>query len=179
MIALSRLPDQLQAGDSYVITLVRSDYPASAGWSLRWVLSGASHTQLESQASGDAHVFTLDTEKTGGLTAGPYRTSLRAENGPARLTIEVRPLRVLADLSTFAPGEGLSHARRMLALCQEARANILRGELKSYMINGRQTMLHTLDEVAREEARWRVEVAREESPKKAGGRYLPVTFVRR
>jgi hypothetical protein len=57
-------------------------------------------------------------------------------------------------VATAAPGELQSYAEQMLAICRQARQDILSGQVKLYMIAGRQVQLHTLDDVRREENYW-------------------------
>ena len=173
---LTSIPAQLQAGDTYRLLLSEPDYPTTDGWVLRFVLAGKSNKHWNSEAEGDLHVIALANLDT--LKAGQYAWSLSATLNAERRTFRQGRLTVLADLGALLPGEGQSLAERMLAICQTARENILRGELKGYMINGRQVQMHTLDEVAREEARWQAVKARENGAGRAGF-HIGVRFARR
>ncbi len=177
MPALTSIPATIVAGDSYVITLSLPAYPASAGWEIAFAANGPGAISKGAAPSGDAHVLTLTAPETGPLEPGRYQYRLRAQkaDGTAE-TFERKGLVVEVDVGAAGPGELQSEAERMLALCKTARENILRGEMKMYMIRGRQVMLHSLAEVAKEEAHWRRELAAER--RGSSFRRRPVTFVR-
>lgn len=160
MADLYAIPTTIQAGDSYALLLSFSDYPATSGWALNLAVAGKIAKAWTSAAEGSSHRFTLTATETAALEAGSYSYRIRATDGTTATTVESGVITVLDDIGTFADGEGQPYAERMLAICQTARENILRGELKLYMIGGRQVQLHTLAEVAREEAHWRSQVAR-------------------
>lgn len=173
---LTSIPAQLQAGDTYRLLLSEPDYPVADGWVLRLVLAGSSNKHWDSTPEGTRHVIALTHLDT--LEAGSYAWSLRATLNDERRTFRQGRLVILADLGALLPGQGQSIADRMLAICQTARENILRGELKGYMLNGRQVQMHTLDEVAREEARWQAVKARERGAGRAGF-HIGVRFTKR
>ncbi|MFN8992229.1 MAG: hypothetical protein ACK5X3_00945 [Pseudomonadota bacterium] len=174
---LTGVPASIVAGDSYVITLSLPAYPATAGWAIAFSANGPGAITKAAVPSGDAHVLTLTAAETATLDAGRYQYRLRASkvDGTAE-TFERGGVVVELDIGAAGPGELQSYAERMLALCKAARENILRGEMKMYMIGGRQVMLHTLADVAKEEAHWRRELSRE----RRGSAFVrrPVTFVR-
>lgn len=174
---LTSVPASIIAGDSYIITLSPSAYPASAGWTVKFAANGPGAIAKDTTPSGDSHVLTLTTNDTASLEAGRYQYRLRAERtGGIAETYDRGGIQVEIDIGSAGPGELQSHAERMLALCKTARENILRGEMKMYMIGGRQVMLHTLADVAKEEAHWRRELARER--RGSAFQRRPVTFVR-
>jgi hypothetical protein len=146
---LTRIPATITSGDSVAVTLTRPDYPATAGWSLTWALAGPSVVTVASVAAGAAHTLTLTATQTAVLSAGAYRWSLRAVNGSTSATIEVGRLTVEADLATLAAGETLDWAEKTLTIAKAALAGTLEGEMKMYMIAGRQVMTFSPDELMR------------------------------
>ena len=101
--------------------------------------------------------------QTAALDPGLYQYRLRATSSTEAITYESGTLTVAQDLATAAAGDLTSYAEQMLAVCRTARQNVLTGEMKTYMVGGRQVQLHTLDEIAREEARWQSRVNIERS----------------
>lgn len=151
---LRALPDRLTPGDSYDIVLTLSDYPASAGWSLRWTLAGPQTFDKTSTASGDAHAFTLSATDTGVLVAGVYGSQLRVTDGTRVRTLPGFPatVRVDDDLSKFAPGEhdGPAWWDELIKACRAQLLNTMRGGgMLSYMVSGRQVMFQSADQVRR------------------------------
>ena len=176
MATLTEIPTQLMQGDSYAITLSPTAYPATDGWALSFAVAGATEQQWASAPSGDAHAFTLTTAQTAALTPGAYRWRLRATDGTATETFDNGVLEVLADIGAASAGSLQSYPERMLAICRLARESVLAGESRSFMIDGRQMMFHSLAELAKEEAHWRRELAAER--RGSSFRKRPVTFVR-
>jgi hypothetical protein len=176
--ALTEIPSALVAGDSLSVTLTRSAYPAASGWSVSFAMAGPSETIVKTlAASGDSHVLTLGASETEPMAAGVWTYRLRATKSGESTTFEVGKLSVTRDLATFGAGETLSYAAQMLAACKEARKDILSGQFKSYLVAGRQVAFHSLDELAREQARWQAAVSAETSG--SVFRSAPVGFVRR
>jgi hypothetical protein len=156
------MPTQITAGDSLAVTLSLTDYPAPT-WSVSLALAGPSIVSTASVASGTSHALTLTTVQTAALDPGLYQYRLRATSSTEAITYESGTLTVAQDLATAAAGDLTSYAEQMLAVCRTARQNVLTGEMKPYMVGGRQVQLHTLDEIAREEARWQSRVNIERS----------------
>lgn len=96
--SLSSMPAVFTAGDSLPLLVSLSDFPASAGWTLTWVLvpaaGGAAVTIGPTSASGDSHAVTVAPGTTVGWVAGVYRWQLRAS------------LTVLTDVTRFTVAEG-------------------------------------------------------------------------
>lgn len=159
---LTAIPLQITAGDSLAVTLSLTDYPAPT-WSVSLSLAGPSIASTTSVASGTSHALTLTSTQTAALDAGLYQYALRATSGTSAETFQKGTLTVAQDLATATAGQLTSYAEQMLTICRTARQNLLTGEMKTYMIGGRQVQLHTLDEVAREEARWQSRVNIERS----------------
>lgn len=174
---LTAIPDAITAGDSLDATLSYADYLASQGWSLALALRGPTALDKALTASGDSFTLALTAADTAALTEGLHRWSLRATNAGAVKTADAGILVVEPDITAASAGDLTSYAERMLAICRTARENILAGEMTSYMIDGSQVQMHTLDQVAREEARWLRALATE---RRGGAAFssLPVAFCR-
>ena len=76
-MAIASVPDieptEIYAGDSVTWKIENSDYTASAGWTLKYVLLNSSkQITITSSASGDDHLIELSTATTGAYTAGTY-----------------------------------------------------------------------------------------------------------
>lgn len=116
MATLTDIPARLTAGDSASWTIEASDYPASAGWSMRYALVSASaRVQLDSTASGDAHVFALSTTVSATLTPGRWSWQRYAVRTGERVTLGSGALEVLPNLDNASTGlDTRSSARAML-----------------------------------------------------------------
>lgn len=151
---LAQVPASLAAGDSLSLRLAYADYPASGGWAATLYLRGPSVLDAAAVASGDQFVWTVPAASTAPLTPGLYQYVIRVAKGTEAATVESGALTLTANVATAAPGELQSYAEQMLAICRQARQDILSGQIKMYMIAGRQVLMHTLDDVRREENYW-------------------------
>lgn len=97
MITPTREPQTIYAGDSVTWQKSLADYPASAGWSLRYDLGGPATIQINSSADGDAHLTDIPAATTTNWGAGTYSWALRAINGSQRITIATGILEIKAD----------------------------------------------------------------------------------
>lgn len=144
---LTSLPRILQAGDAYVIDLTLSSYPASAGWTAQYAVRGATTQDWTSAPVGDTHRLTLSAESTGQLSAGANQFALRMTNGSSVVTAQSGVVEVRANVLNLAAGEGQSWAEKTLAVVEAVLNNTATGEMKMYMIGGRQVQTHSLKEL--------------------------------
>lgn len=113
------------AGDSLQFQRSLPDFPASAGWSLHYVLtslapqSGIQVAQFDSTASGDYHAVSVDGFAAG-LDAGDYLLSGYAVNGAERHRIYYAELTIAADLSDGGASQAVltTHAQRMITILE-------------------------------------------------------------
>ena len=161
MADLTALPTRLLAGDSYTITLTYADYPASAGWALRYAVAGVDVKTWTSAADGDAHVLTLTAAETAGLIAGTYNYQLRAVLGDTAETVERGLLAIEADLAAVAPGASANYWEGLKRDAETAlTALVAGGAVQMVTILGRQTMFRSPDDLLRLIARCDHEIAK-------------------
>lgn len=159
MPTLTAIPPTIVAGDSYSIALSLADYPASAGWSLLLAIAGPSSEDWTSVADGDRHLLTLSSASTTPLEAGGHRYAVKAINGSTVTTVERGILTVEADVAAMPPGTGTLWAEKALAVVEAALSNTLDGEMRMFMIDGRQVQTFSLAELTTLRSRLRQEVA--------------------
>lgn len=128
-------PTQLHAGDSIAWERDVPAYPAAAGWSLRYVLSGPARHVLEALATAPYRIE-LAAADTASWAPGLYRWVALAINGTQRLTVDSGTLEVAANLETAEPSDARSHAQRMLALIEAALEKRIPKDQQSYEIDG-------------------------------------------
>ena len=155
---LTAIPATITAGDSYAITLSLTEYPAPT-WALSYAIAGPSVQSWTSTASGDVHLLTLTAAETAALGAGTYQFRVRATRSGDVVTVQTGVQTVVADIGRAAPSEYVSWAQRTLAVVEAALSNTLTGEMKMYMIWGRQVQTFTPDELFKARARLKAEIA--------------------
>ena len=100
IIALTAEPSSLFAGDSINWQITVADYPASAGWTLKYNAVGSSgRFALSGAADGDQHIISAASAVTGAYPPGIYSLIKYVTNGTDQITLERLPLTVLANLA--------------------------------------------------------------------------------
>lgn len=114
-------PTSLRAGDTW--TWRREDlgdYPASAGWTLKYYFRNATHKfDLTATADGDAYAVTVAKADTG-KTPGWYDWLAVVESDTERHEVDAGRLHVLPNLATDAVYDARSFARKMLEYVEAA-----------------------------------------------------------
>jgi hypothetical protein len=109
-------PQQLFAGDSITWKRTLADYPASAGWYLKYrLLSAAGLIDIQSQADGDDHLVTISAAVSAEWAAGTYTVQTIVTNDTDRYTLATGIITVVADsLAATAATDTRTQARRIL-----------------------------------------------------------------
>ena len=114
---LTTEPAALYAGDSINWQIALADFPASAGWTLKYnaVASGGRFT-LASVASGDDHAVTALASETAAYAPGTYSTAKYIEHSDGtRVTLAELSLIVKPNLAgKTAAFDNRSHVKRTL-----------------------------------------------------------------
>lgn len=138
------IPAQLTAGDTWTWERSLSDYPASDGWVLSYGIVGELHLEWDGDwhtADGALHVIAIPMAVTADLgSGGSYRFVEYATKAATseRFTLCTEVRLVAADPAQFAPGDGLSWARRMLTKCEAFLEGHLEDGVQYQMIGTRQ-----------------------------------------
>ncbi|RMO79806.1 hypothetical protein ALQ33_200093 [Pseudomonas syringae pv. philadelphi] len=128
-------PKQIHAGDSAIWSRAVPDRPASAGWGLRYVLSGPERHTVEALPTTPYQVE-IKAETTAIWAPGLYRWVALAFRGEQRLTVATGTLEVGANLETADPVDARSHAQKMLTLIEAALEKRIPKDQQSYEIDG-------------------------------------------
>jgi hypothetical protein len=109
-------PQKFSAGDTITWTESLADYPASAGWTLKYRFSGPGQIDLTSVADGDNHKITIAKAASAEYGAGMYQWQSYVENMSERHTINFGMSAILADLTQVASDaeyDARSHVRKV------------------------------------------------------------------
>jgi hypothetical protein len=126
---LTSEPASITAGDTISWTIALPDYPATAGWTLKYkAVCAAGYFAMVSSADGDNHIVTADKATTAAYVAGSYTLSRYVESATERVTIDNLTLEVLPDLAAkTAAYDNRSHTKKTLDAIEavlEGRASI-------------------------------------------------------
>jgi hypothetical protein len=146
---LTAIPATITSGDSYAITLSLAEYPAPT-WALSFALAGVDVLSVSSTASGTSHLLTLTAAQTTALGAGLYQFRVRATSGSTVETVTTGICTVAADIGALAAGEGVSYWQCLKTAAEAALLTLVdSGAPQMVMINGRQTMFRSPDDLRR------------------------------
>lgn len=166
-------PTQIHAGDSAAWSRDVPDRPASAGWGLRYVLSGPDRHVIEALQTSPFRV-----ELSAGVTAawapGLYRWVAMAWRGDQRLTVASGALDVAPNLETADPVDARSHAQKMLVLIEAALEKRIPKDQQSYEIDGMRLDRIPIERLDTLRTKYQREIQRAKSSRWALGR--PVKF---
>lgn len=115
MVTQKREPVKITAGDTISFTKSLADYPASAGWSLKYVLrGGADPITFISTANGDDHVILVPASTTAVWLPADYEITGFAEFAGARNPIYIATITVSINVEVNDPGDTRTHAQKMI-----------------------------------------------------------------
>lgn len=157
---LTAIPSTLIIGDSLDVLLTLTNYPASAGWGVNFAMAGIDTFTKDCTASGDAHALAVLSTETAILTAGQYRYRLRAALGAVVETFEVGVMTLTADIGAAAADTLSPWEERTLTIVEAALSGTLTGEMRRYMIAGRQVETFAIGELMDLRNKLRTEIAR-------------------
>ncbi len=116
------MPTKFHAGESLKWTVSLSDFPASAGWTLRYALVNDSAIyRFDTDASGDDHAVDVPAATTAQWVPGSYHWTAYVDNASGeRHVVGDGTVRVLHDVTSSKPSDTRSHARKVLDAIEAA-----------------------------------------------------------
>ncbi len=135
----ANLPDQFAAGTTVCYRRRLTDFPASAGWTLRVHLAGASVLAKTAAADGDDFLIAIEaTDTEGGFVAGLYKWVERVSNAGGEVYEVGRgSVTVLPNLAEASEGSEQEWIERAIAMLRAHIEGRLPAGMESYQIAGR------------------------------------------
>lgn len=166
-------PTVLTAGNSWQWDQTYSDYPASDGWALEYVLTGAHESVITIAATDNAGTWEIrvPSATTAEYTPGSFRLVGLVSDGTDRHVVYSAPLSVLPDPASATPDEG--HAEKMLAKIRARIEERMDEDTSSYSVAQRALQKEDLAQLRRMEA-----VYAERVSQSRGGSFLQPVRVR-
>jgi hypothetical protein len=157
------IPSEIFAGDTFKWKVSLSDFPASSGWTLKYVFTNGTDGEgpFSATADGDDHQMTVSAATTSAWTAGAYTFVAYVEAGSDRVTIDEGAITVKADRSAGAAYDGRTHARTTLDAVEAVIENRATLDQMKYSIAGRSLDRMPVDDLLKFRAEYRKEVAQE------------------
>lgn len=175
-----REPTEVAAGDTITWTRVLPDYPASAGWTLKYALRGPAVVNLEASPDGDN--FLVEIAPADLTVSGIYYTQGYAEKDGVRHTVFSGRIQVNPNLVEAAAGyDGRSHAAKVIAAIEAVIEGKATRDQQEMWIDGEKIVRTPFDDLIRIRSRYRHELAAEIAREKRkqgrrGGRAVKITF---
>lgn len=109
------IPKQIRAGDTLDWTDSVSEYKASEGYTLKYVLAADNIITLTGVANGADHDFDVTAVDTAKWVPGVYSYQAYVEKGAIQHTIETGTVEILVNLRVQKEGfDGRSHVKKVL-----------------------------------------------------------------
>lgn len=172
-------PTRVTAGDTITWLKSLSDYPASAGWTLAYVLINASGKQsITATASGADHLVSISAAASGAWAAGSYAWQATVTKGAERYTVGTGSLIVAPNLAAATTLDTRSSAKKALEAVNLALETYgAKAYQHSYEIAGRKQSFHTPGEFMAFRSRLMAEVAREDNAARIAAGLAPRNLV--
>lgn len=156
-------PTSLTAGDTVQWTRSLSDYPASAGWVLKYrLINAAGKIDITAGASGADHLVNVAAATTAAWAAGTYAWHGYVEKGAERYTIGTGSIVIRPNLAAEAAGfETRSTAKQILDELEAAYKDYAtngQGLVQRYTIGGREMWFKSAADFIQQIEYWRKQV---------------------
>jgi len=137
-VTLYQMPREFSAGTKLYYRRRLSDYPASAGWTLKLYLAGAKACSATATGDSDDHVVTLTAAETAVLSAGVYKWVERVSNTEGDVyDVASGVVTITPDLSQAGDGTHQVWLERAIAALKLHIEGRLPAALESYQVAGR------------------------------------------
>ena len=162
-----REPQQITAGDTIVWYRVVSDFPASEGWTLKYVLRGPTTINLTATTfqTSNYKVEVADTV-TADWKPGLYSMVAFVENGSERFTVETwfPKLTIKPNPAAYVEGSAsnLTFAQATLAAVESALLALASRKVSSASVNGQSYSIQDITKLTALRNRMREEVQSEQ-----------------
>lgn len=158
---LIKEPTEIRAGDSIAWTRSLQDFPASAGWVLKYAFRGPAKVDFEADADGDDHLVSLTSELTA-IAAGEYTVQGYVVKDLDRKTVFSGRVQVLPDLAAAgADFDPRSFAAKTLAAIEAVLAGTASRSQKKQKFEDTELEYFTFRELMEARSKLRREVKRE------------------
>jgi hypothetical protein len=156
-------PPSVAAGDTVTWRRTLDDYPASAGWSLGYVLiNGTAKITVTSSASADDHLVLVPASTTTSWAAGTYAWRARVTKGAEVYTVGEGRITVRPSFGSSTL-DARTHARKTLESVEAVIEGRASSAVLEYEIAGRRLKNIPVADLLALRDRYRAEVTREEA----------------
>lgn len=162
------MQSRFTVGDTFEQTTSLPDYPAGAGWVLKYRLlprdAAGAAIDLTCVASGDDHVANATAAATAGWKAGSYTWSSWVELGGVKHSIAQGQITLAPDPRVFSGVlDGRSQAEIALANIRSVLAGVASKNVLRYEIGGRSLEHYQIAELIKLESKLAQDVKREQN----------------
>lgn len=177
MSILSKVPEQLRAGDTLRLLLALQDHDAPTWSSVLYFENSAGAFNVTGAASGTSHSFTVDAATTAGKAPGSYKWTIRATAAGVAETVDEGWIEILPNPASTTRTDPRGWARRTLEAIEAFLEGNATTAQASMTINGRSIARWSLQELLQWRDKLRAEVQTEEQGATNGlGRNIKVRF---
>jgi len=166
MEELTNIPPTLMAGDSATWRASLPDYPASAGWSLSYVLiNAAGKLTIASTADGDDHLVSLESATTAAYPPGRYGYTALVSLSGDRIAVGSGSIEILPDVASLDSLDSRTFAEKTLDALEAVISGKASKDQLQYALNGMSLARYTWDELIKARNYFRGEVQKEQRAK--------------
>lgn len=175
------VPEFFVAGDTLTWKISLPDYPANAGWTLKYrLINAAGRIDITAAASGADHLITVATATSAAYVPGKYTWQAYVEKSTERYTVGSGAIEIKPNLAAQTAGyDTRSPARKALDAIDAALATYgNKAWTQSYQIAGRGMTFRSNEEFVRFRSKLIVEVRGEEAAERMAAGLSPRRKIR-
>jgi hypothetical protein len=176
------VPDALHAGDSFLLEIAGSDYPASE-WTTTIVFSNSlARYTANSSSNGNDHRFNITPTTTEDWTAGNYNWQIYFSKTGYRVTHATGRIKILADIADASAGTDIRSFPRKIADALESIVNnrATKEQLMLVSLNCKDLNVNFTEDVYLHWSKWTARAEQEEAAGKvAAGMGRPTSIYAR
>lgn len=165
---LTSEPASITAGDTISWDIALPDYPASAGWTLKYkAVCATGYFAMVSTASGDNHLIAVAKAITAVYPAGTYSLTKYVESTTELVTLSETTLIVRPCISGMtAAFDNRTHNRKVLAALEAVLEGTATTDQQETTIDGTTIKRRTVADLLKMRSTYALRVWREENPGK-------------
>lgn len=167
MSIISQTPQRISAGDTAQWLVTAPDFPASAGWTLKYTFINAlASINVTSSASGDDHQFNISAATTAAWASAVYSVVAYVTNvGGQRFSLETGNITIEPNLAGAASGLDIRSAAQKCLDALDAALSTYgnKAYTQEYEIAGRRMKFTSLSDFMKARSLLQSEVRREQA----------------
>jgi hypothetical protein len=161
---LNNVPTEWVAGDTIIWDVIVPDYPATDGWTLKYILKAktAHIDAITASADGADYTVTISASASSAYASGEYHYKAYVVKGSERFTVDNGKITIKKDFDDSGNYDDRTHAKIVVDAIEAVIEGRATKDQESYSIAGRSLERTPIPELLVLRDRYKAEVVRED-----------------